>query len=132
MNLYQKREEETKDPLKTYREKNFSDHLFSSTPFFSILSKWSQPLALLCMLEMDRKYTETTMKEDFKLRSRKELNSFFFVLNRVSPKARDTAMSPQILPLLIYIWTLQKKIVYDQSSVSKTNLFEALEFLIKF
>ena len=29
-------------------------------------------------------------------------NSFFFVLNRMSPKARDTAMSPQILPLPIY------------------------------
>lgn len=36
------------------------------------------------------------------LENKENTHSFFLVLNLMSPKARDTAISPQILPLLIW------------------------------
>lgn len=79
-------------------EINFSVHLPSVTPFFSILfdptKLFHQSIYTSMKIELNDEIEDERVQET---------NSFFFVLKRMSPKARDTDMSPQILPLTICI-----------------------------
>lgn len=52
-------------------------------------------------MQMNRAYTLFTSARYQLNRKSERTYSFFFVLNLISPKARDTEISPQILPLTI-------------------------------
>lgn len=75
----------------SHREANFCVHWPSLTPFFTILP-YKQT-----RLPDEIFFVKISLQLDTEI-----AHSFFLVLNRMSPNARDTEMSPQILPFTIY------------------------------
>lgn len=89
----------------TNREANFSAHFPSATPFFSILfmceNRENHQQMHVEVGHTFKSYSKSVLQNKIRSKRVQKTNSFFFVLNRMSPKARATAMSPQILPFTI-------------------------------